>query len=78
MEKSRFTDVILQGTKYEDEYWQDEIVHSYTRSHDRSGLWHLRSKVDNDHGGGTSGHTAVQQSVDAGILPFLDVGLSFV
>ena len=65
-QKTKFTDMILADCKYEDSYWQDDVVDSWTDTHDQSGLWQMRAAVDTAHGGGSQGHQAVQNATDAG------------
>ena len=65
-QKTKFTDMILADCKFEDSYWQDDVVDSWTDTHDQSGLWQMRAAVDTAHGGGSQGHQAVQNAIDAG------------
>lgn len=65
-EKTKFTNLLLADVKFEDTYWQDETIDSYSHSHDRTGVWQLRSLVDTQHGGGADGRKAVDDAIAAG------------
>ncbi len=66
-EKTKFTEMLLKDTKFDDVYWQTDVVDNYSRTHQMKETWKLRSKVDAEHGGGTHVHEAVQEAIDAGI-----------
>ena len=51
-EKTNFTQLILNDTKFEDVYWQTEVFDSYCRKTSANMTWILRSKADTEHGGG--------------------------
>ncbi len=66
-EKTKFTELILKDTKFDDVYWQTDVTDTYSRTHRMKETWMLRSKVDTEHGGGAQGHEEVQQAIDAGL-----------
>ena len=66
-EKTKFTEILLRDSKFEDGYWQQEVADKYCRSQKKGLVWQLRSKVETACGGGSAGRQSVQDAIDAGV-----------
>ena len=63
MAKTKFTEVILTDTKYQDTYWETEVHDAYNRTNSAKGVWMIRARADTAHGSSE----AVQDAIDAGV-----------
>ena len=67
-EKSMFTSILLRDSgQWTDMYWQASAEESHGYNSKRGGRWILRSKAEQDCGGGKAGAEEIDKAIAAGI-----------
>ena len=66
--KQEFLQVLLKDPSYQDNYWQLSVMDRYTVRSATQGRWVMREKAEQEHGGGSTGRTAIDNGIKCGIF----------
>ena len=63
-----FLQVLLRDPTFQDNSWQTSVADTYTKKKGTKGQWKMREKAEQEHGGGSTGKTAIDNGLKAGIF----------
>ena len=74
--KQGFLQVLLRDPNFQDSYWELKVEDRYVSKCGTGGRWVMREKAEQEHGGGITGRTAIENGIKAGIFEerFIECG----
>ena len=68
--------MLLRDPNFQDSYWELKVEDRYVSKCGTGGRWVMREKAEQEHGGGITGRTAIENGIKAGIFEerFIECG----